>query len=68
MSALLIGFARARQNEGRGRQGPLVLKRYIHPLTAVKSRSMCFYLTGAELIFKFYTSCYTNFFYTVEIV
>ena len=33
MSALLIGFARTRQNEGRGRQGPLLLKRYFHSIT-----------------------------------
>lgn len=34
MSALLIVFARTRQNEGRGRQGPLLLKRYIRSITA----------------------------------
>lgn len=34
MSALLIGIARTQQKEGRGRQGPLLLKRYIRSISA----------------------------------
>lgn len=44
MSALLIGFARTRQNEGRGRQGPLLLKRYIHSISGRLFHKLYFYV------------------------